>query len=483
MALPRSRTRRSRLELDWVIVSIEGVRRWGLFVFFVVLAAAAVGVTYYLLHEPIDRRALRTLRRASAEEEQLRRSGVNEGLATEFEQASLLLEQARSDCESKDFAPCLARAGDALHRFDLLAGLAGRDFSGSGQIISLEGKVEVQRANQTRWERARDTQVLYNGDFVKTSTDGSAEVLFRDGTVYRVGSDTLLEMHREASTGTRPTSGEVKLTVGEVNVTTALNQSVVLTDSARAEVDRESRVGVDVREDRGTIVAAYAGQATVTGKRGESTTLVTRQAVSADVEGGLGNRRVIPAVPVLTEPPANVVLNLDASDRVKLRWGSVVGASGYDLELSRTRVFTEANLEVASRNRRENEATIRVLRPGTYYWRVDAVAADQIRSEWSTPRALRAATGKRVEELVDTTPPKLDVAKPTQIGNLFLIQGRTEPGASVTINGEPVDVGADGNFKKAIALHQVGASTIVIRSTDPAGNTTEHLEPVYLEAE
>jgi hypothetical protein len=138
---------------------------------------------------------------------------------------------------------------------------------------------------------------------------------------------------------------------------------------------------------------------------------------------------------------------------------------------------------VVSSNRQGIAATVRVLRAGTYHWRVAAVGDDRVRSEWSAPRAFKAFTGRRVEELADTTPPRLVVTKPRQMGNLFLVQGETEPGVIVTINGEAVDVAADGTFKKAIAFHDSGTGLIVVRAVDPAGNASEHREPVYLEAD
>jgi hypothetical protein len=69
------------------------------------------------------------------------------------------------------------------------------------------------------------------------------------------------------------------------------------------------------------------------------------------------------------------------------------------------------------------------------------------------------------------------------MGNFFLVQGLTEPGATVTVNGETVNVGGDGTFKKAVALTREGWNTIVIRATDPAGNTTEDRKTVFVEGE
>ncbi len=477
---PRSPTR--RFELDWIVVSVAGLKRWGLLIFFLLLAGGVLGSVLYFMHEPVASKAQRALRRAAVAQEDVRRAGFSENLVGEFEQASRLLDQARADWDRKDFPACLARAEDAEQRFQLLGGLANRDFIGSGQIIAMQGKVDIQRANQTRWEKAREKQPLYNGDFVKTGPDASAEVIFSDSTVYRIGPDSLLEVHREARAGREPTVGEVKVKVGQVNVYTATNPSSVVTDAARADVDRDSRVGVEVAEDAGTLVAAYAGRARVTGSTGQRVDLGTRQAVTASPGGTLGEQRAVPDTPALERPAANAQVNLDAADRIELAWRPVPVSTGYELQVSRSRLFGSTSIEFTNR-RNANSAIIKILRPGTYYWRVAALGAERLRSEWSPPRPFKAFSGPRVEALTDTTPPKLDVQRPTQMGNFFLVQGTTEAGATVTVNGEPVDVGPDGTFKKAVALSREGWNTIVIRATDPAGNTTEDRKTVFVEVE
>src|SRR5664280_127131 len=236
MRSPSSSPSVRRFEVDWVIVSVAGIKRWGLLAFALLLAGSVVAGVFYFTHEPPEVKAQRLLLRATAAQEQVRRAGFSDNLAAEFDQASRLLEEARSDWERKDYPACVARAEDALQRFELLGGLANRDFVGSGQVIALQGKVEVQRANQTRWEKAREKQALYNGDFVKTGPDAFAEVLFSDGAIYKIGSDSLLEVHREARGGRSPSPGEVKVKVGQVNVFTAANPSSVVTDDGLAAV-------------------------------------------------------------------------------------------------------------------------------------------------------------------------------------------------------------------------------------------------------
>ncbi|MFI5167262.1 MAG: FecR domain-containing protein [Thermoanaerobaculales bacterium] len=470
------------MELDWVVVSISGIRRWGLLIFFLLLAGGVLAGVLYFLHEPVDKQALHALRRATAAQDEVRRAGISESLASEFEQASRLLDDARSDWERRDYPACLARAGDALRQFEAINRLLNRDFVGSGQIIALQGTVELQRANQTRWSKAREKEPLYNGDFVKTSTDASAEVLFSDGTVFRIGPDSLFEVHREARSGRDASSGEVKVKVGQVNVYTAANPSTVVTDSARAEVDRDSRVGVEVADDAATVVATYAGKTEVTGASGDHVALGARQAVSASPGGALGQRRMVPAPPIPERPAANAIINLDQSKRVELAWRPVTGSTGYELQLSRSRLFATSNLEFTNR-RAANSAVLKVIKPGSYYWRVATLGSERLRSEWSPPRSFRALAGRGVEALGDTTPPRLEVQRPTQIGNFFLVQGATEPGVAVMVNGEPVEVGSDGTFKKAVALNREGWNTIVIRATDPSGNSAEDRKSVYVEVE
>ena len=69
------------------------------------------------------------------------------------------------------------------------------------------------------------------------------------------------------------------------------------------------------------------------------------------------------------------------------------------------------------------------------------------------------------------------------MGNLILIQGSTEPGATVAINGEPVEVGGDGTFRKTIQLNREGVNTIVVRAADPAGNAAEVSKQVFVEVD
>ena len=81
----------------------------------------------------------------------------------------------------------------------------------------------------------------------------------------------------------------------------------------------------------------------------------------------------------------------------------------------------------------------------------------------------------------DTSPPELSVLPPQQMGNLFLIFGKTEKGAVVTVNAEPADVAVDGSFKKTITIERDGYSILVIKAVDGAGNETIRRMRVFVE--
>jgi hypothetical protein len=64
---------------------------------------------------------------------------------------------------------------------------------------------------------------------------------------------------------------------------------------------------------------------------------------------------------------------------------------------------------------------------------------------------------------------------------MFIIQGQTEAGASVTVNGERAVADTDGHFRKTVEIPQEGWNTIVVVATDPAGNETTRKERVFVE--
>jgi hypothetical protein len=77
---------------------------------------------------------------------------------------------------------------------------------------------------------------------------------------------------------------------------------------------------------------------------------------------------------------------------------------------------------------------------------------------------------------VDKTPPALTVSQPVNFQKIqrlpIVVQGKTETGAAVTVQGSAATVLADGSFEYSIASAADGPLTIAVVARDAAGNTT-----------
>ena len=139
---------------------------------------------------------------------------------------------------------------------------------------------------------------------------------------------------------------------------------------------------------------------------------------------------------------------------------------------------TEVDLD----DRVQTTARVKVSKEGSYFWRVAAIDAGGLTSDWSPVRRFKMMTEPIKAGSGHSTPPDLTVYPPQQMGNLFLVYGKTEPGAIVTVNAEPADVEADGSFKKTITIERDGASVLVVKSVDASGNETVRRVRVFVES-
>ena len=62
------------------------------------------------------------------------------------------------------------------------------------------------------------------------------------------------------------------------------------------------------------------------------------------------------------------------------------------------------------------------------------------------------------------------------------MRGRTEAGATLTVNGQRVDVGGDGSFNEFIQLpaEKAGRQIVVFRAVGINGGVTESKRPVMV---
>jgi hypothetical protein len=115
------------------------------------------------------------------------------------------------------------------------------------------------------------------------------------------------------------------------------------------------------------------------------------------------------------------------------------------------------------------------LDAGDYFWNVTAINAHKRSSEPSdTYKFTLVAQGKSQEMLLEVDGTQLH-------GNVVEVIGRTEPGAALIVNGQPVaNILTDGRFRYFTDPLARGSQTIVITGQNRRGGTAIKRVPIVI---
>jgi hypothetical protein len=478
---------RYEVELDWYYISKENLLKWAVALLLVVVA----GVVLYLVLRPkpdsLPRRAARELAAAEELMEKARVLPNAPRVKDELESASSRLEEARTFLKTGSLQEAVKAAQEVQETARrLLSGMA----SARGDVAILEcgGKVEIQRAARATWEPARAGAQLFEGDFIKTGTNGGADVVAADGTMYRIRADTLFEVHRSSVVASGPEEdkrrSEIKFIVGTVDVNTGEgSRSIVRTDAATADIAQRSSVGLDVDQSKSTGLSTYRGQATLSTGESKVTLRERERAVAQAGTGTISAKVRLPETPVLQRPDESAAFDPRKKAPVEMRWSAVKEATRYRLQIANSRLFIPDSLIVDLSDRVRNEATVTVNEEGTFFWRVAALGKGSLSSEWSAPRKFKvqmaqAAGGGSAPE---GTGPGLVLQRPQVTGGIVIVTGKADAGASVTVNGESAETDPSGTFRKVISFTKEGLNVVEVRATDGAGSQTVRRENVVIQ--
>jgi hypothetical protein len=376
-----------------------------------------------------------------------------------------------------------------LYRGPINRGIARLLESGPGAVIApqveqrqarflnIDGKVQVKKANSVQWVAASPNLALEKGDVVQTSSEGQARIAFADGTVYMVRADTLVVVEDNSGVAnSKATSVSVQVTSGEVDLSTTKfeGENRVTFANAVARLGQDSRASVknDPKSQSTQLTMAQGNAEFLRGS--ERVTLGSYEQVSFQGERGALARRRVVGPPLLLTPvnQAPVIAEEAGKTEVTFAWTPVPAAKSYRLRLSTSPIFS-----VILYDKRVSSATVKVpaLSEGTYYWAVSAI--DEKGKESQSSDASKFSLLRQKDEIL------LEVDNMIQHGNSMEIVGRTEPGARVMVNDQPVfAVQPDGTFKHFTPpFTTAGANTITVTAQNARGQIATRRKTVYIQ--
>jgi len=336
------------------------------------------------------------------------------------------------------------------------------------KFVNLDGRVQVKKVNSVTWVDADYHTTLDKGDLIQTGSDGAARVTFADGTEYTVNKDTLITV--EENTVTRDHSNTaVRINVGAVDLATPTwtlrdAQAAVSVEDATAFMKQNSRATVknDPNKNEHEIVVANGGAEV---HRGNETIELTQWEKASFPTGGATQKSDVLAPPGLVAPLnlAPIISENPKTALIRFEWQPVEEAVSYTLRVSPTTMFTKMVKQVIVSG---TSVEVSGLEAGDYFWNVTATDAKKETSEFSeTFKFSLVAQGKTQNML-------LEIESTQMHGRVAELIGKTEPGAALIINGQPVaNISQDGTFRHFTEPLEPGEHTLVVIGSNRRGGT------------
>jgi hypothetical protein len=323
------------------------------------------------------------------------------------------------------------------------------------KFVNLDGKVQVKKVNSVQWVDADFRTSLDKGDQIQTSADGAARITFADGTTYTVKSGTFITVEENSMGREQPSSSGVRINIGQVDLKTPNYSSP------------DSKAAVSMEDSVASLHSNSSAAMKADPEHKERVEIGAHQKASFPTGGPITKSDTL-APPDLSSPRnfEPLIVENPKSAAIHFEWKAVPQAVSYTVRISTTAMFTRTAKEASGVV--GTSVDISGLDGGDYFWNVTATNAKKENSEVSeTFRFTLVAQGKTQEMLLEVTG--------TQIhGRVAEIIGRTEPGAALIVNGQPVPIiAADGTFRHFTEPLEPGQHTIVIVGENRRGGTAQ----------
>jgi hypothetical protein len=356
---------------------------------------------------------------------------------------------------------------------------AGSGVSQQAHFTALDGTVRVKKANGNSWTNAEYSLPLEKGDIVQTGSEGMAKVVFNDGTNYTVKQDSLIVIEENSANDQQQTNVAVAVTTGTVDLSTATyvqgSKSQVMVGGATASLAPETAAIVhnDPKADQHEILVKK-GRGEVS-RNGEVVRLSDWEKVSFQAESPRMARlkEIGPPTPI---SPANMMPIFISNENkgIEFSWTPMANAVGYRLRVSRNPFFSSTLID---RKVPTADVAVTGLGEGAYYWMVQSFDADGKESlESEKNRFTIIPKGKTAVAI------NLELDPFVQHGHVIEVQGKTESGARVMVNGREVPmIAPDGTFHYFTPPLPAGESVITITAQNSQGGVNTQQKKVVIQ--
>lgn len=348
------------------------------------------------------------------------------------------------------------------------------------RFINLDGTVRVKGRDSSQWVNADYRIPLEEGDIIQTGPQGIARITFIDGTTYVVKPNTLIVIEENIALKDRTTRVAVQVTSGAVDLSTGSwepgSSSVIRFSDAEARMGQNTRAAVTSNPKTQVNEITVAEGSALVSRRDQSIQVGPYERASFRTPDDSLTKEQVLAPPTLLRP-RNLEPIISANPRqevVRFAWSRVAQANRYRLRLSTSPLLTSTVLD---RTVQSSSFRARGLQPGDYYWTVTAFDEKGQESQQSPQYRFSLFEQPASEELL------LVIDNVVQHGRHIEIIGRTEAGAMVTINAEPVaNVRPDGSFRHFIGpLASAGAHSITIVAQNRRGEVVTRKKTVVVQ--
>src|SRR5688572_3947069 len=338
----------------------------------------------------------------------------------------------------------------------------------AARIISFEGDVRIIRASTRETIVVTKSTYISAGDTVQTQADGRAVVQMIDGSVYSVRPNSTVVI-RDNSSLFGGKNVRVSLDDGQLNVRTDqqaenVENIVEMSDTeTRLKSQTEASFNADGDNNNGEIRISRGSVETTVG--GQQQTIGENEFASVSSGKINSKEKLLPAPRHLLPANSGQVTDLTGSGAgFYFQWQpeGQSGVTSYHFQAARSPYFASDSLIVDRGSLSGRDFRINGLQPGTYYWRTRATSGSGQTSDWSEPWRFnvirRDATRK-----IDASEWNVERVG----GNVFIVSGRTMPGALVRSLGRETFAAGDGSFRIQISTP---VSEAAVEMSDDQGN-------------